>query len=782
MDNRFTTPSVTKFLAYYPGAMLVYFVLYFTVGHWFGIGEFSWAHVVPVLFLGILPAIWLVAAAIVKLWAVLVLLFAVGLAHLFAGMETVQVFYSEYGSWLGGSLGDTLQYHTIYLGIQLAGMVICAYAIWLLVLAFQWTKGIVLVAIPVGILVADFAGYVVSAKAVLFLLMFFFYLLIFFTSRYWVKNGEKERSLSRTKESMVFLTPVLLVMTLLLLVLPERQEPFRWDFVRNFVDRATKQVITWVANWDVSIGQNDFAMSMTGFSEEEKLRDKTNGKSKECLDLFLEVKPESNLYLTESVWTSFDGREWQEEVPVTQSESKMDLMETMYAVNRMDLGVRDDYLQQSVVKVTMRYFHTDHTLLPLKTVYYGQQQNLLDGDMYGYGSSYEARYYRLNLSHPMFTTLLETDLEEEETVWEKLSYSLREGSREYTLEDLYQYRARIKETYLADEIDDARIDEWLETVCGEEENIYEKLLRIEEALWQFTYTTTPGRMPEEVTDSDSFLTYFLLEKQEGFCTYYATAFVLLSRHLGLPARYCRGFMVESAGLQEVSAFSSDMHAWPEVYFEGVGWIPFEPTPGYATTRYTPWAEKKIVNTKDDVDWSEFYRHLEEVNATRMEEQEKVGESKKEQFFDPAILMTAGKILLAVVMLFLFALVLVLCFLAFVGKRVAHQEGVSQFEWLYKHCITGYGKLGLVREESETLLEFELRLADAGYASATMRWKNALTYSSVPFSEKDLEDCLAEVERICSHLEEIRGERLYVLSVKLSKYWYSKERNNDKMKQ
>jgi transglutaminase-like putative cysteine protease len=71
---------------------------------------------------------------------------------------------------------------------------------------------------------------------------------------------------------------------------------------------------------------------------------------------------------------------------------------------------------------------------------------------------------------------------------------------------------------------------------------------------------------------------FLKDKQ-GFCVHFSFAMAAMARTLGIPARVAVGF---APGTQEangtVSVGLKDAHAWPELYFEGVGWTRFEPTP------------------------------------------------------------------------------------------------------------------------------------------------------------------------------------------------------------
>lgn len=73
--------------------------------------------------------------------------------------------------------------------------------------------------------------------------------------------------------------------------------------------------------------------------------------------------------------------------------------------------------------------------------------------------------------------------------------------------------------------------------------------------------------------------WFLFDHRRGFCTYYATAEVVLLRSLGIPARLAVGFARGEWGFKTGTYVvrERDAHAWPEVYFPGIGWVEFEPT-------------------------------------------------------------------------------------------------------------------------------------------------------------------------------------------------------------
>ena len=76
-----------------------------------------------------------------------------------------------------------------------------------------------------------------------------------------------------------------------------------------------------------------------------------------------------------------------------------------------------------------------------------------------------------------------------------------------------------------------------------------------------------------------------LEVREGYCIHFASAFALMARTLHMPSRIVVGYLPGTPTTDTIddqpvfSVSSSQLHAWPEVYFEGIGWIPFEPTSG-----------------------------------------------------------------------------------------------------------------------------------------------------------------------------------------------------------
>ncbi|MFF1572425.1 transglutaminaseTgpA domain-containing protein [Leifsonia sp. NPDC058292] len=79
-----------------------------------------------------------------------------------------------------------------------------------------------------------------------------------------------------------------------------------------------------------------------------------------------------------------------------------------------------------------------------------------------------------------------------------------------------------------------------------------------------------------------------LEVKSGYCVHFASAMALMARTLGIPSRVAEGYLpgATNGGTAnnpgQYTVTSDDLHAWPELYFAGVGWVAFEPTVGRGT--------------------------------------------------------------------------------------------------------------------------------------------------------------------------------------------------------
>jgi transglutaminase-like putative cysteine protease len=95
---------------------------------------------------------------------------------------------------------------------------------------------------------------------------------------------------------------------------------------------------------------------------------------------------------------------------------------------------------------------------------------------------------------------------------------------------------------------------------------------------QFSYSINNPPIP-----ADTDVVSWLLQTHTGYCTYYASAMVVMARLLGIPARIVVGFSQGhfDAGRQVWVVNGSDAHSWVQIYFAGQGWIDFDPTPGFA---------------------------------------------------------------------------------------------------------------------------------------------------------------------------------------------------------
>ena len=118
-----------------------------------------------------------------------------------------------------------------------------------------------------------------------------------------------------------------------------------------------------------------------------------------------------------------------------------------------------------------------------------------------------------------------------------------------------------------------RIEKLALDITNKLTTVYAKAQAIERYFKEeYFYTLNPG-------SSDKPLENFIFVSKKGYCIYFAQAFVLMVRSLGIPARLCLGFVTDpaitSSGLYGV--FGHQAHAWAEVYFAGFGWVTFDPT-------------------------------------------------------------------------------------------------------------------------------------------------------------------------------------------------------------
>jgi len=123
------------------------------------------------------------------------------------------------------------------------------------------------------------------------------------------------------------------------------------------------------------------------------------------------------------------------------------------------------------------------------------------------------------------------------------------------------------------------------------DNPYDKSVAITTYLRQNLKYSATIQQPPRNKDT---LEWMLFDYKQAYCVYYATSEVLMLRSLGIPARMAVGFsqgnpLTAQGGPAErertiPNAFvvlRSNAHAWPEVYFPGIGWVEFEPTAGQA---------------------------------------------------------------------------------------------------------------------------------------------------------------------------------------------------------
>ncbi len=275
----------------------------------------------------------------------------------------------------------------------------------------------------------------------------------------------------------------------------------------------------------------------------------------------------------------------------------------------------------------------------------------------------------------------------------------------------------------------------------------------------FSYTLQPG-----VLESQNKIDEFLFESQRGFCEHFASAYVVMMRAAGVPARMVVGYQggeYNDTG-NYIAVRQFDAHAWAEIWLEGEGWVRRDPTSVVAPERLDRGVEAAIDNAEDFLANSPLsllrYRQLLWLTELRLQidavghywDTFVVGYTPEMQtsllgrYFEDVSRKNLGMLMLGVFFSVLFVIALVL-----LAKRSVNPHSDMDAEYL-RFCRT-MAKRGLARDKGEGPMAYQARLLEA---------------------YPDLEAEIREVTRayVASNYEEQPGQ-LAPLKKKVRELWF-----------
>uniref|UniRef100_UPI0028BD9BA9 transglutaminase-like domain-containing protein n=1 Tax=Citricoccus sp. TaxID=1978372 RepID=UPI0028BD9BA9 len=129
-------------------------------------------------------------------------------------------------------------------------------------------------------------------------------------------------------------------------------------------------------------------------------------------------------------------------------------------------------------------------------------------------------------------------------------------------------------------LEGSAVQELAEDLTAGTDNPVEQAVALQDHLLSddFTYSET-APLEQGYDGSGLELTEQFLEAGAGYCIHFASAMVMMAQSVDIPARVVVGYAPVGAADGRHRVTADRAHAWPELYIDQVGWVPFEPTQG-----------------------------------------------------------------------------------------------------------------------------------------------------------------------------------------------------------
>ncbi|MBU8906359.1 transglutaminase TgpA family protein [Desertibacillus haloalkaliphilus] len=262
---------------------------------------------------------------------------------------------------------------------------------------------------------------------------------------------------------------------------------------------------------------------------------------------------------------------------------------------------------------------------------------------------------------------------------------------------------------LPDELPE-RVVHLAEEIVSEYDNRYDKARAVERYFAEegFTYETMDVAVPDPDQD---YVDQFLFETRQGYCDNFSTSMVVLLRAVDIPARWVKGFtegeVVDWAeqGRRVYEVTNANAHSWVEVFFPGVGWVPFEPTSGFGNPFEFVLDDEERSSDESELTSLEDEQEAEEAFAAIEEKQE--DERSETSWY--RLFVFASVIALTIVLLTVVVVKRRQLGSVYVLYRMKKRHDEDAFVDAYQKLLWLLSMSGVSKRNEETLREFASRV-------------------------------------------------------------------------
>jgi transglutaminase-like putative cysteine protease len=550
-----------------------------------------------------------------------------------------------------------------------------------------------------------------------------------------LRNRFRADAPARTRKYITFLLPFLLLYLLLLLAMPKPAEPVSWDWVQRMYETASKRINRLIHRITTQYGVIDSKHFKISFDMDKSLSyDSPDDYGTELFEITPSGSIVGSLYLRGEIFNEFSGGEWHNTLQSSDDHFLTDSLETRKGVENYEELPGNYLLREASIKVRFLDIVSPIVFTPSKPLKFmnlssdrptnAVNEHLLFNSNMSYGSEYLITFLQMNIGNEVFT-----------------DYMNSPSSMSADSDGLSVYRDYIDTYYRSTPQIRDSVRKWLDAVTAGAGSDYEKLLAVEHALSGFAYNIKTAGLPGYVQSEGDFIDHFILEKQEGYCVHYATVFCLIARYMGYPARVIRGYKTELNVNTPTVVTDHCGHSWPEVYFAGKGWIPFEPTPGMSGDRYDGWAVKSKHENSGQASSEDAAKPTPDIPLPE-EDTEYLEEHREKSVSWLLMLAIAGVILLSVLLLLIVRILLK-------HGRLKRMNAKERYYHEFDMVMYMLSDLGIKRAPDETFEEYAEKSGISLFKKCASVHESFIYGGRIPVEENTvmLTECRSELDRM-----------------------------------